>query len=723
MKPTPSSAPMIVSATKPLALLLGCVVLGGVAGAIGKARFSEAKKPEPSQAASPTPPVAAETDAAADAGKNEEAPPGPRPEAPPQPRPSWEELQAAAQEDRLRLLVRWLPEATAGEIAALAQAWFGDTHDSGNDVWQALVTRWVEVDPEAALAMGRAGAERLLKAVSGVGGGNAITMLHYVYRALSRVDEDQALAYLALEPPRMFRALQGSILHLATKEKLRAWAMSHPERADLEFLRKLKENSNQLDLSNPAKAASEVDDKTLAMRLGDIAREWAAKDPAAALAWARGLPEGQKRDKALAEIAGALLKKDPAQARTLIDEMPHNMGRAKLDAAYAGALAETDSKTALAFANEKLHGMARIEAITNIAAAMGKTDPLGALKLLKENHVGDFGAGGLLSVYIDGPHRSMGGGTSLNQQFAAMLKEAAALSPDGVMDLLVQTGSIRSQRQGYPSFMEDSNGKLARDLMNEWLVKDAVAAARWLGQQAPDGALQPFVKSAAEKWFAQDAAGLQAHVAAMPEGASRTAFVERTAALMAPGDPAAALTWAGQAGGEQGMGAAFHSLAEANPVTAAEFYAELPAAQQQAQLQHLTDLLGRRDPGAAADFYASLPAEQQAGVRLRDTTLAFAKADPQAASEWIASLPETPAKDSAISGLVDYLIKESSDPDPESAAHWAAASLGEETQQRRLQRVAEAWFQRAPNDARQQIENSQLPPAVKQTLLRHATKR
>ena len=92
-----------------------------------------------------------------------------------------------------------------------------------------------------------------------------------------------------------------------------------------------------------------------------------------------------------------------------------------------------------------------------------------------------------------------------------------------------------------------------------------------------------------------------------------------------------------------------------------------------------------------------------------------------AASEWVTTLPPTYAKDTDISGLVDYLIKQSSDPDPEAAAHWAAASVDPEGRGRRLQRVGEAWFKRDPAGAAAAIEASTLPADVKQTLLNHAS--
>lgn len=641
--------------------------------------------------------------------------------APSLPRPSFEELRAARLGERLELLAHWLPEATAEEIAILAESWFGDMRDSGGAEWQALVLRWVEVDPEAALAVGRAGAERLLRS-SISHSANTITPLHYVYRAWARVDTDRALDSLLREPPLIFRGLLQSVRRMVDEEKARAWALRHPEREELEFLRR-NTGSAPLDLSDPAKAAAQADDKTSMRDVGQIADAWAAQDPAAALAWARELPEGRRRDTALAGVVKGLLKSDPAQARAVLDTLPHHIGRAQLEAEYTAKLAESDPGAALAYAREKLHGMARLEAITGVAAALSKTDPLGALKLLREHGVGDFDAAGLARVEITGPGRSMGG-ASRNPQLESVLKAAASHDPAGVMDLLAQTGSIRQPHQWEMEYASrHGRGSLARDILGAWMEQDTTAAARWLGNQPASEVLQPFLKDVAEKWHAQDAAGLQAYAATLPAGDTRETFVRQTAALMAATDPAGALEWAGQHGRPETMGATFQTLAAADPATALEFFGDLAPEQQGAQLQHLADQLGRRDPAAAVDFYASLPAGQQATVRLRDTAIAYAKADPQAASEWIATLPETPARDTAISGLVDYLIKDSSDPDPESAAHWAAASLDEEARQRRLQRVAEAWFRRAPAEARRQIETSGLPPAVKQSLLRHAPAR
>ena len=190
---------------------------------------------------------------------------------------------------------------------------------------------------------------------------------------------------------------------------------------------------------------------------------------------------------------------------------------------------------------------------------------------------------------------------------------------------------------------------------------------------------------------------------------------------MAGNDPVAALTWTAQAGGAEALGSLFQVISQTNPELAVTYFASLPGEVQATRMQELTDILGKRSPGAAVGFYQSLPPEQQASVKLYDTTVSFAREDPKAASEWVTTLPPTMAKDTAISGLVDYLIKQSSDPDPEAAAHWAAASVDAEGRGRRLQRVSEAWFKRDPAGAAAAINASALPADVKQTLLIHAS--
>ncbi len=643
------------------------------------------------------------------------------------PRPALEELRAAPEADRLRLLVRLLPEAGAAEIAALAGEWFSEKSliGSGNEVWQVLVQRWVEVDAAAALAHARL-ISRGVASLSGMGGNslntNITTPLHYAYRALGRHNPELAFAFLEGETGHAVNLI-AEVQRGAGAEKTKAWALSLPDRADLAFLRK-EEAKARPDLSDPAKAVGALTPGELKNQGGFLAGEWAKKDPAAALAWANGLESGKVRTDAWAAIATTLLEKDPAAALKVLESMPPTAARSKLGAAYVGALAKTDPAAAWKYLEANLKGVARLQGIATLAAAKSATDPAGALKMLREHGIGDLNRSSLMKTRVNSPGMSSVGFYSGTDFVGEVLKAAAVKDPAGVMQLLAETGSIHKDRAREDPFSGEgpqSEGYLARSLFKEWAAKDPAAAARWTASQAFGEAMRELAISAATPWFAADPAAVRAFAASLPEGAGRNDFIRTTASLMAENDPAGALTWTAQAGGAEALGSVFQSITQSNPELAATHFAAMPPEVQAARMQELTDILGKRAPGAAVGFYQSLPPEQQASVKLYDTTVSFARQDPKAASEWVTTLPPTMAKDTAISGLVDYLIKQSSDPDPEAAAHWAAASVDPDGRGRRLGRVGEAWFKRDPAGAAAAIEASALPADVKQTLLNHAS--
>ncbi|MDB6068960.1 MAG: hypothetical protein JWL81_131 [Verrucomicrobiales bacterium] len=146
----------------------------------------------------------------------------------------------------------------------------------------------------------------------------------------------------------------------------------------------------------------------------------------------------------------------------------------------------------------------------------------------------------------------------------------------------------------------------------------------------------------------------------------------------------------------------------------------LPPEIQSAQLQDLTNALGEQKPLSLPEFYAQLPGDQWAAVDLRQAITAFAKQNSREASIWVNQLPNNEARDTAVSGLVDYLLVGAM-PDLEAAAHWAASSTDPEAQTRRLQRVAKAWNKTNPSGAANAINNSQLSEPVRQQLLQYLT--
>lgn len=316
----------------------------------------------------------------------------------------------------------------------------------------------------------------------------------------------------------------------------------------------------------------------------------------------------------------------------------------------------------------------------------------------------------------------MASGADDSGQLSALFKTLGAKDPAGTLQLLADTGTLITRPSWLPAGMSDqgSEGDIGRTILKDWAARDPAAAARWTAEQPVSSVMSGMAKSVADSWFAKDPAGLRAFAESLSPGAGKDQFVGFTAALQSAQDPAGALAWTVRNGNAEALGTAFGTIAKSNPALAAEQFASLPESVQSSQLQTLADSLGKSSPAAAVQFFQNLPEAQQASVKLRETAVAYARQDPQAASEWIGTLPPTEAKDTAISGLVDYLIQQSSDPDPEGAAYWAAASVTEDGRGRRLERVAKAWFQRDPDGAAAAIEATTLSPEVKQTLLSHA---
>lgn len=703
---------------RPLLLLLVCSAVGAAGGAAFRV-FRE-KNPAPTTVIQPETRFTGKESAANPARRTGTAKSGTTSADSPHavgklsPRPILEELRAAPKEDRLRLLVRWLPKADATEVAALAQEWFPKALGGGDGIWQVLVQRWVEVDAPTAISYSRKLATELLNGKNGgnSSSGNTITPLDYTYRALGRVDPDLALSLLAEEPAPVARRVASEFRQSLGAEKMRQWAMDHKDRSDLAFLVTDPE-SKPLDLSDPAKAAASLTPEQLKNRASSIAAEWAKKDPDAAVAWANSLEYDSAREESLTEITKTLLKTNPEKAREIIESMPSSSTQAKAGADYAGNLAKTDPAAAMTWLDKNLKGAARLQGIARIASARAESDPEGALRLLRENGVSTQNSFLLVGRTV----KSSDQGASSNSTSGILdraLRAISAHDPAGAMQFLADNGSIDPGIFKMSSYVP---GYLPATLFKDWTDKDPAAAARWVASQPVDETMRILTRTAAAPWFATNPAEVRAFAASLPEGAGREAFVQSTATLMAAGDPNSALVWTTQNGSAETLAAVYLSIVGQNPEAAAEHFGAMPETVQSAQLNTLVCSLGQRVPVEAARFYESLPPERQAAVHLGITAKTWAKQDPQAASEWITALPPTEAKDTAISGLVEYLLRDAADPDPQSAAYWAAASLTPDTRYQRLSNVAEAWYQRDPNAATD-IRGTTLPDDVKQFLLR-----
>ena len=87
--------------------------------------------------------------------------------------------------------------------------------------------------------------------------------------------------------------------------------------------------------------------------------------------------------------------------------------------------------------------------------------------------------------------------------------------------------------------------------------------------------------------------------------------------------------------------------------------------------------------------------------------------DPAAASQYLTEMPQSPAKDSAISGFSRRLAWE----DPQSAITWAQTISSEGQRTQTLIAAGRAWNQREPTNAALWLSASELPAEVQQAIL------
>ncbi len=634
------------------------------------------------------------------------------------PRPTSAEVREAREPARLPLLIRWLPEATAEELQDMAAWVMALDYDHSHDLWEALVVRWVEVEPSAVVSAGRTLAARVAPNVTPSFRWSRQQPLMLVYRYLARLEPELMLALLAEESMEFLRQIQnqGVLNRAIAPDQWSAWAASMPDRPNLARL--IKGFNTGLDMSRPEEAARHVTAETTAREIASLASAWADQDPVAARAWAEGLTSPHQRAQALAIIAAELAPRDLAAARSLLDTLPTGLDRASAETRYVAALAKTDPVAAQAFAKEKLHGLARQQALTEIAAVLSQTDPAAALKLLRDHGVRNPDRHALGDLFIRGPMattESSGG----NQALQRVLEAALPGHPEVVMDFLAASGgfALRSERAGGSDY-------LSRMLFQKWADTQPVEAVRWLNALAlpaetslPSGVTST-LSAALSEWYDRDAAGVRAYVEQLPEGPARQRSVIEVTNRLATDDPVAALAWGAGQQGEASFAEVMRRVAWKDPVAMAAHFAEvLTPAQQEAGFPPLLTALGRRDAAAVPGFFASLPPEWQATASLAEPVKQMIGQDPFATTEWLASLPAQPSKDSAIGSVLDYLLRDAPENDLEAAAHWAAATHAEDNREKNLQRVAQAWTKADPQGAAAAIHASTLPEAIKQSLL------
>lgn len=284
-------------------------LLAAALGVGGYAITRSLVKPPPS----PTSAATAASTPDQNAGPSAAPAPGSSPGAasparPKGPRPTFEQLIQAPPDQRLDLVILWLPDAPAVEVEALTNAW-GETIDSTEGLWEALVSRWVAVDPAAALAHAREHSLKALpKSFANRPANRATFHVRSVpaYKAYLQLNLEDALTRLADEPVPLLGQLLQQLLFSVEEPRRLAWAAAH---AALPDSRLWVPKPQPVTITRPGRPLHGFSTKGEAIKF-----KLANTDLAGGRKDIDALPQNHERALLEMEYVGALAKKSPAEA-------------------------------------------------------------------------------------------------------------------------------------------------------------------------------------------------------------------------------------------------------------------------------------------------------------------------------------------------------------------------------------------------------------------------
>jgi hypothetical protein len=298
-----------------------------------------------------------------------------------------------------------------------------------------------------------------------------------------------------------------------------------------------------------------------------VASLWARTDPAAALAWAKNLPEAADRNAALESTLSELALKDPLQ---VIELAQKSLTSPALERTVFNALEKlnaTDPVGAAGLVSLLPPGemqvlvavdVARAFAAQNVEAALAwtKTLPAGQTQTLALNNV--------LAIWARSDASAVGNYVAALP--AGALQQTVAAEVAGVLAAASPQNAI-GWAQALPA--ETRSIALAR-VADSWAQRDPSEASRWVAEQsAGPVAFQVLTLGyTLSYWVMKDAPAAQEFVRTLPADL-QAGVATSTAPILAQLNPAGAMAWAQSlpvpAARDAALGAAFARWADNAP--------------------------------------------------------------------------------------------------------------------------------------------------------------
>lgn len=288
------------------------------------------------------------------------------------PQPTMADVLAADGRERLELLARWLPSATATELEAMLERISASEESTIQSVETALIIqRWVEVDRPGAFAAARK--------VKGNG--------WLACQALGRIDPEAAWAAAqsmdSYEITNILRGIAEADPWLAHELLLSGQGKGrHPafnvEDSIAEFMAR-KDPKRALEFAWMGGGSLVAGSPVVV-----VMREWARSDPDGAIEHALGLTSPRQRSEAIPALAMGLFDRDPEKARGLLEALPEGRVKWQCLADHARALASSDPDAALSFLGATDSAVGRTAMAQELAHSWAQSRPEMALGLLRD---------------------------------------------------------------------------------------------------------------------------------------------------------------------------------------------------------------------------------------------------------------------------------------------------------------------------------------------------
>ena len=249
-----------------------------------------------------------------------------------------------------------------------------------------------------------------------------------------------------------------------------------------------------------------------AILAGTLGKEWVRQDPAAALAWARSLPESQ-RGGAYVGVLGTLASTDPAAAARFASQLEADAARLHVLGDISKSWAKKSPSEALAWAIS-LDGTERQTAMRQALGSWSDTAPAEAARFLED----------LPSAVLDGPLLK-----SVAEPWVAKAPAAAATWLAARPDSTAKNEAMSS-------------------VMWNWTKQNPNDASTWLTNQPAGPARDAGINGLALATFVSDPSSALAWAASISDEVNRTASVTLGITEWLKLDAPAARSWASSHG-------------------------------------------------------------------------------------------------------------------------------------------------------------------------------